>query len=105
MSGRAAAARRPRSDGRPGGGRPWADGSAVELEVVFDLLGAHGVEAPDEGHCLLACPVVHGVHPQERHTCERDASEVPVVPFDAVLIHHVPAPCEPASCKDWWLDV
>lgn len=30
---------------------------------------------------VLACAVVDGVHPQEGHRSERDASEVPVVPW------------------------
>eukprot|EP00414_Alexandrium_minutum_P012618 CAMPEP_0113827092 /NCGR_PEP_ID=MMETSP0328-20130328/4593_1 /TAXON_ID=39455 /ORGANISM="Alexandrium minutum" /LENGTH=90 /DNA_ID=CAMNT_0000795079 /DNA_START=172 /DNA_END=442 /DNA_ORIENTATION=+ /assembly_acc=CAM_ASM_000350 len=70
--------------------------SAIELHVILDLLNAHRIQGADQGLDLLACPVVHSVHPDEGHSGEADARKIPVVPLDAVLVHHIVAPGEAA---------
>eukprot|EP00409_Alexandrium_fundyense_P001681 CAMPEP_0185904810 /NCGR_PEP_ID=MMETSP0196C-20130402/4078_1 /TAXON_ID=2932 /ORGANISM="Alexandrium fundyense, Strain CCMP1719" /LENGTH=81 /DNA_ID=CAMNT_0028624203 /DNA_START=70 /DNA_END=312 /DNA_ORIENTATION=- len=76
---------------------PWSDqpilsrSLAIQLEVILHFLNAHWIQGADEGLDLLACPVVHGVHPDKRHASVAYAREVPVVPLDAILLHHVVA--------------
>eukprot|EP00446_Apocalathium_sp_SHHI-4_P028396 CAMPEP_0177244446 /NCGR_PEP_ID=MMETSP0367-20130122/49907_1 /TAXON_ID=447022 ORGANISM="Scrippsiella hangoei-like, Strain SHHI-4" /NCGR_SAMPLE_ID=MMETSP0367 /ASSEMBLY_ACC=CAM_ASM_000362 /LENGTH=127 /DNA_ID=CAMNT_0018696253 /DNA_START=107 /DNA_END=490 /DNA_ORIENTATION=- len=84
---------------------PTLGSAAVELEVVLDLLSARGVQGADQDLCLLACTVVHGVHPEQRHSREADASKVPIVPLHTILVHHVPAPREAALRERRQLDL
>merc|ERR1719362_661146 len=79
--------------------------SLIEPQIILDLLDAHGVQGSDQNHRVLACAIVHRVHPNQWHCSECDACQVPIVPLHAVLVHHVPPARETAFREDWGFDL
>merc|ERR1711862_410242 len=75
--------------------------SAIHPQIVLDLLPAHWVQSTDERLGLFAGAIIHRVHPSQRHSGKTNASEIPVVPFDSVLVHHVGATSEAALGELW----
>merc|ERR1719215_285570 len=75
--------------------------STVQPQIVLDLLFVRWVQASDQGQRILTCSEIDGVHPQEGHGSECSASQIPIVPLDTILLHHVPSPSETAFCEDW----
>merc|ERR1719330_496475 len=79
--------------------------TAVEPEVVLDLLGTHWVQGAGQSQSVFARAVIDSVHPRKRHCCEENTSQVPIVPLHTVLVHHVPAACKAALGEHGRLDI